>query len=83
MAHRADADFKNYLDSAQRMAAMQGQVKYILPGHGRTMVSPTFLTKLRDAFLSMRDPNTPYTKGEDRRRYEFDGFAALVKDPPE
>ncbi|MBT5074393.1 MAG: MBL fold metallo-hydrolase [Kordiimonadaceae bacterium] len=82
-AHRADADFKNYLDSAQRMAAMQGQVKYILPGHGRTMVSPTFLTKLRDAFLSMRDPNTPYTKGEDRRRYEFDGFAALVKDPPE
>jgi len=82
-AHRADASFKDYLASAERMAEMEHRVKYLLPGHGEPIASPTYLTKLRDAFLAMRDPNTPFTKGENRRRYEFDGFAALVKDPPE
>lgn len=82
-AHRADADFKDYLASAKRMADLEPHVKYILPGHGQIVANPNFLSKLYDAFVAMRDPNTPYEKGENRRRYEFDGFAALVADPPE
>lgn len=82
-AHRADADFKDYIASAKRMAAMEEHVKYILPGHGEIVANPNFLRKLYDAFLAMRDPNTPFKVGENRRRYEFDGFAALVADPPE
>lgn len=82
-AHRADADFKDYVASAKRMAALEGEVKYILPGHGEIVANPDFLGKLYKAFLAMRDPNTPYETGDNRRRYKFDGFAALVADPPE
>lgn len=82
-AHRADADFKDYIASAKKMAAMEKNVKYILPGHGEVTANPNFLGKLYDAFVAMRDPTTPFETGEDRRRYQFDGFAALVKDPPE
>ena len=82
-AQRADADFKGYITSAKKMAAMEADVKYILPGHGEIVANPDFLGKLYQAFLSMRDPNTPFEKQDTRRRYEFDGFAALVKDPPE
>ena len=82
-AHRADADFKDYIASAKRMANLEKDIKYILPGHGKIVANPNFLGKLYKAFLAMRDPNTPFEKGEDRRRYQFDGFAALVKDPPE
>lgn len=82
-AHRADANFADYLASAKRMADMEKDVKYILPGHGQIVASPKFLGKLYQAFLDMRKPETPFERGEDRRRYEFDGFAALVADPPE
>lgn len=82
-AHRSDADFKDYIASAKKMAAMEQDVKYILPGHGEITANPNFLGKLYDAFIAMRDPSTPFETGEDRRRYQFDGFAALVKDPPE
>lgn len=82
-AHRADADFKDYLASAKRMADLEPYVKYLLPGHGEIVANPNFLGKLYDAFVAMRDPNTPYETGENRRRYQFDGFAALVADPPE
>lgn len=82
-AHRADANFKDYIASAKRMADLEKDIKYILPGHGEIVANPNFLAKLYDAFIAMRDPSTPFEKGEDRRRYQFDGFAALVKDPPE
>ncbi len=82
-AHRSDADFKDYIESAKKMAELEPHVKYILPGHGEIVANPNFLGKLYEAFLAMRDPNTPYETGEDRRRYQFDGFAALVADPPE
>tara|TARA_R110002096_G_scaffold416576_3_gene619580 strand:+ start:21814 stop:22722 length:909 start_codon:yes stop_codon:yes gene_type:complete len=82
-AHRADANFKDYIASAKRMAEMEAEVKYILPGHGEIVANPNFLGKLYDAFLAMRDTDTPFEVGENRRKYEFDGFAALVADPPE
>jgi len=82
-AHRDDADFNDYIASAKKMAAMQQDVKYILPGHGEITANPEFLGKLYDAFVAMTDPSTPFETGEDRRRYQFDGFAALVKDPPQ
>lgn len=82
-AHRSDADFKDYITSAKKMAEMENDVKYILPGHGEIVANPNFLGELYKAFEAMRDPNTPFEKQEARRRYEFDGFAALVKDPPE
>ncbi|MCC3859635.1 MBL fold metallo-hydrolase [Pseudemcibacter aquimaris] len=82
-AHRADANFKDYLASAKKMAEMESQVKYILPGHGEIVANPNFLGKLYQAFLDMRKPETDFEARENHRRYEFDGFAALVAEPPE
>jgi glyoxylase-like metal-dependent hydrolase (beta-lactamase superfamily II) len=82
-AHRADADFKDYIASAKLMAEMEKDVKYILPGHGEITANPNFLNKLYEAFIVMRNPDTKHEVREDHRRYEFDGFAALVKNPPE
>ena len=82
-AHRADADYKDYLATAKKMAKMEKYVKYILPGHGEIVANPNFLGKLYKSLLSIRNPKTPFKREENRRRYEFDGFAALVADPPE
>jgi glyoxylase-like metal-dependent hydrolase (beta-lactamase superfamily II) len=82
-AHRSDADFKDYIASAKLMASMEKDVKYILPGHGEIAANPNFLSKLYYAFIAIRDPETKYEVREDHRRYQFDGFAALVKNPPE
>jgi glyoxylase-like metal-dependent hydrolase (beta-lactamase superfamily II) len=82
-AHRADADYRDYLNSAKLMAALEKDVKYLLPGHGETIVRASFLSDLYNAFIAIGDPKTPYTLNNNIRRYRFDGFGALIKNPPE
>ena len=81
-AHLEGAEVSLYRQSAQRLAAIAGQVDHLLPAHNEPLVSSVYLVRMRDAFESMREPGAPFVLTDGSREYKFEGFSILVPDPP-
>jgi glyoxylase-like metal-dependent hydrolase (beta-lactamase superfamily II) len=80
-AHVATANFEDYVASAQKLAAYEPDVDWLLPAHNATPMPASELGKMARAFASIRDGAAQGALQPDGKimRYEFGTFAALVK----
>ncbi len=81
-AHMGDANFFDYLASAEKLSGFISDVDYLLPAHNEPLVPGYYLKAMRDAFVAIQAPNAPYVLGDGDREYAFDGFSIMVSDPP-
>lgn len=81
-AHMGDADFFQYVQSAEKLAAYYGDVDYLLPAHNEPLVPSYYLIAMRDAFNAIQAPNAEYRLSDGDREYRFDGFTIMVSEPP-
>jgi len=80
-AHVATANFDDYVASAQKLAAYEQDVDWLLPAHNATPMPASELGKLAQAFTSIKAGTAQGTPQGDGKvvRYEFGTFAVLVK----
>ena len=81
-AHSGDADFFEYVKSAEKLAGYRNDVDYLLPGHNEPLVADYYLTAMRDAFNAIQAPNAKFKLTDGDREYRFDGFTIMVSEPP-
>ncbi len=81
-AHMGDANFDDYVKSAERLATMSKDVDILLPAHNEPWVSSDYLQAMYDGFLAIQKPGTQYNIADGDREYRFDGFTIMVSDPP-
>jgi len=81
-AHMGDANFADYVASAEKLSQYQGVVDYILPAHNEPLVPSYYLKAMRDAFVAIQAPNAPYVLSDGDREYGFEGFSIMVSNPP-
>lgn len=81
-AHMGDADFFQYVQSAETLAALSSEVDYLLPAHNEPLVASYYLIAMRDAFNAIQAPNADYRLSDGDREYRFDGFTIMVSEPP-
>ena len=81
-AHVGGSDFASYAETAERLAALQSDVDWVLPGHNEPKMEPAQLGALRDAFRTIREPGTPFVRTDGAREYKFERFSLIVSDPP-
>lgn len=81
-AHRGDANFSDYLSSAEKLSQYQSIVDYILPAHNEPLIPSYYLKAMRDAFVAIQAPNAPYALTDGNREYVFEGFSIMVGNPP-
>lgn len=81
-AHMGDADFFQYVQSAEKLAEFYSEVDYLLPAHNEPLVASYYLIAMRDAFNAIQAPNAEYRISDGDREYRFDGFTIMVSEPP-
>ncbi|MFT4861626.1 MAG: glyoxylase-like metal-dependent hydrolase (beta-lactamase superfamily II) [Pseudohongiellaceae bacterium] len=81
-AHTGDANFLDYVSSAEKLSQYQFSVDYILPAHNEPLIPSYYLKAMRDAFVAIQAPNAPFMLSDGDREYEFEGFSIMVSDPP-
>ncbi|MFK7863101.1 MAG: MBL fold metallo-hydrolase [Pseudohongiellaceae bacterium] len=81
-AHMGDADFFQYVESAEKLAALADAVDYLLPAHNEPLVAGYYLIAMRDAFNAIQAPNAEFRLSDGDREYRFDGFTIMVSEPP-
>ena len=81
-AHMGDANFSDYVNSAEKLSQYQSVVDYILPAHNEPLVPSYYLKAMRDAFVAIQAPNAPYALSDGYREYAFEGFSIMVSNPP-
>lgn len=80
-AHLVGSDFHRYRKTAQRLSDLAGDVDFVLPAHNEPWVSSDYLPKMRDAFESIVNEETPFVITDDDREYSFEGFTILTPEP--
>ena len=80
-AHLVGSDFHLYRKTAQRLSDLAGDVDFVLPAHNEPWVSSDYLPKMRDAFESIVNEETPFVITDDEREYSFEGFTILTPEP--
>jgi glyoxylase-like metal-dependent hydrolase (beta-lactamase superfamily II) len=80
-AHIPDSNFKQYLESAALLHKLQSEVDSLLPAHNETLLPPSYLNAMHQAFLRIQDGTARYKDQDSIREYLFDGFSVLVKKP--
>jgi len=84
--HIAGASFDDYVNSANRLAAVAPLVDYLFPGHNVGRVAPDYLAAMADAFAlvsaAQTDPDSElaFVATDGNRQYQFDGFSIIVAD---
>lgn len=81
-AHMGDANFDDYVRSAERLAQMATYVDFLLPAHNEPWVSSDYLPAMYQGFLDIQKPGAEYRITDGDREYRFDGFTIMVSDPP-
>jgi glyoxylase-like metal-dependent hydrolase (beta-lactamase superfamily II) len=80
-AHIPESNLKQYTETAALLYKLQPDVDYILPSHNETLLSPSYLKKMDEAFVEIQDGTAKYKDQDSIREYLFDGFSVLVKRP--
>jgi glyoxylase-like metal-dependent hydrolase (beta-lactamase superfamily II) len=73
-----ETDFAAYTRSVARLAALEPQVKLLLPSHNIPVAEPVFLKRLAEAVELVRNGRAKAQVTEGRREYLFDGFSLLL-----
>ena len=81
-AHLDGSAFDAYVATADRLAALQEQVDWVLPAHNEPRMEPAQLRRLSEAFRIIQRPDTPFVRTDGAREYDFGRFSLIVSDPP-
>ncbi len=80
--HLGGSDFDAYVATAQRLAALEAAVDWVLPAHNEPRMEPSQLGRLRAAFARIQEPDMPFVRTDGAREYDFGRFSLIVSDPP-
>ena len=75
-----ETDFAAYTRSVARLAALEPQIKLLLPAHNVPVVEPVFLKRLARAVEQVNQHQAKAQVTEGRREYPFDGFSLLLSE---
>jgi glyoxylase-like metal-dependent hydrolase (beta-lactamase superfamily II) len=75
-----ETDWPAYSRSVKRLAALEPQIKLLLPAHNVPIADPVFLRRLADAVQQVNQGQAKGRVTEGHREYVFDGFSLLVSD---
>jgi len=75
-----ETDFAAYARSAAQLAALEPQIKLLLPAHNVPLAEPFYLKRLADAVQQVQGGRAKSRVTEDHREYSFDGFFLLLSD---
>jgi glyoxylase-like metal-dependent hydrolase (beta-lactamase superfamily II) len=73
-----ETDFAAYTRSVNRLAALEPQLKLLLPAHNVPVADPIFLTRLAAAVQQVNNGGLKARVTEGQREYVFDGFSLLL-----
>ena len=73
-----ETDFAAYAGSVAHLAALEPQIKVLLPGHNIPIAEPLFLTRLAAAVQKVDRGLAKAQVTEGHREYVFDGFSLLL-----
>jgi glyoxylase-like metal-dependent hydrolase (beta-lactamase superfamily II) len=75
-----ETDFAAYVRSVARLAALEPQIKLLLPAHNVPVAAPFYLKRLDDAVQQVQRGKGKSEVTEGHREYSFDGFSLLLSD---
>jgi glyoxylase-like metal-dependent hydrolase (beta-lactamase superfamily II) len=75
-----ETDFAAYTRSVARLAALEPQIKLLLPSHNVPVVEPVFLKRLARAVEQVNQHQAKAQVTAGRREYCFDGFSLLLSE---
>ncbi|MFY9559962.1 MAG: MBL fold metallo-hydrolase [Terriglobales bacterium] len=75
-----ETDFAAYTRSVARLAALEPQIKLLLPAHNVPVAEPVFLKRLAEAVEGVKSGKAEAQVTEGHREYFFDGFSLLLSD---
>ena len=75
-----ETDFDAYARSAAQLAALEPQIKLLLPAHNVPVAAPFYLKRLADAVQQVQHGKAKSRVTEGHREYSFDGFSLLLSD---
>jgi glyoxylase-like metal-dependent hydrolase (beta-lactamase superfamily II) len=73
-----ETDFAAYTRSMEMLAALQPQIKLLLPQHNVPVAEPVFLRRLADAVEQVNQNEVKGRVTEGHREYTFEGFSLLI-----
>ncbi|MBI1740970.1 MAG: MBL fold metallo-hydrolase [Acidobacteriales bacterium] len=73
-----ETDFAAYVRSVERLAALEPQIKLLLPAHNVPVAEPVFLKRLAEAVELVKNGKAKPQVTEGHREYLFDGFSLLL-----
>ncbi len=75
-----ETDFAAYARSVAQLAALESQIKLLLPAHNVPVAQPFYLKRLADAVQQVQHGKVKSRVTEGHREYSFDGFSLLLSD---
>jgi len=75
-----ETDFAAYTRSVARLAALEPQIKLLLPAHNVPVAEPVFLKRLARAVEQVNQRQAKAQVTEGHREYSFDGFSLLLSE---
>jgi len=79
-AHLEESDFRQYHESAKKLARLAPKLIDVMTAHNVPIVSPDYLTKMLRAFDQIVEGELVFTPTDGVREYHFNGFTILTKD---
>jgi glyoxylase-like metal-dependent hydrolase (beta-lactamase superfamily II) len=75
-----ETDFAAYARSVAQLAALEPQIKLLLPAHNVPVAASFYLKRLADAVQQVQRGKAKSQITEGHREYSFDGFSLLLSD---
>jgi len=75
-----ETDFAAYARSVAQLAALEPQIKLLLPAHNVPVAAPFYLKRLAAAVQQVQHGKAKSRVTEGHREYSFDGFSLLLSD---
>lgn len=79
-AHLEGSDVAQYSATANQLAAMSGNVDYLLTAHNVPLADSRYLRQLDAAFDDIRSDRGEYALTDGNREYDFGDFSVIVGD---
>ena len=73
-----ETDFAAYARSVAKLAALEPQLRLLLPAHNVPVAEPLFLTRLQQAVKKVQQGTVRPTVTGNYREYRFQGFSLLL-----
>ncbi len=82
-AQLEESSFTDYMATAAKLAALAGEVDYLLMAHNTPLAESRYLLDLDQAFQAIALERARFSLTDEGREYPFKGFSILTADPPE